>query len=113
MKLNTRKRQLDQIEKFRNQFKVIHTPRYPKIFIENSDSGYTVWGYTDKDSEMEEVVTVLDCADMDFWFFKDNVLGPVAYYLGADDEEIAEFVYFGGIRTRGSHNGGKEGGKYI
>lgn len=112
MKLNTRTRQLNQIEKFKTQFKSLHTPRFPKIFIENTKLGYTVWGYQDKDSEMEEVVTVEDCCDMDFWFFKDNILGPIAYYLGADDEEIAEFFYFGGIRTRGSHNGGKEGGKY-
>lgn len=102
MKVNTRKQQLESIEKFRVQYKRLHPTFYPKIFIENTDDGYIVWGYESKDSQREIVVSVLDCSDMDFWFFKDMIFGPVAYFLGAEDEEINGYVYFGRMRLLGA-----------
>lgn len=113
MKLDTRVKQIEQIEKFKVQYKKIHGKVYPKILIENTVSGYIVWGYDTKDSKREEVVTLCDCGDMDYFFFKDNVLGPVGYYLGASDDDIGEFCYSGRVRTRSVYSESKDGGKYI
>ena len=111
MKLDTRQRQVFQIEKFRTQYKRKKGKEFPKLFVQNTKKGYKVYGYESKDSGLELITSVLDCGDMDSDFFVNMILGPAAYYLGADDEDINGFLYFGGVRT-GSHKGAREGGKY-
>lgn len=114
MKVDTKGRQLKLLERMRVQLKNKYRKFFPKVFIENTQDGYIISGWESKDGEMETVVSVVDCSDMDFDFFRCWILGPMADFLGADDEDVNDFIYFGGIRvgSHGSRVGNRDGGKY-
>ncbi|NMC60034.1 MAG: hypothetical protein GYA51_11755 [Candidatus Methanofastidiosa archaeon] len=101
MIINTRAKQVFQIDKFRTQLLKVRRREYPKVFIENTTGGYTVWGFKDKESKKEEIVTVLDCEDMGYNLFVNMIIGPIGYFMKATEGQIEGFLFNGGIRKFG------------
>lgn len=78
----TVRKQLDLIDRFRIAVEKKYKLRYPKVFVENNEKGYIVYGYEKNGKEPEEITNVCDPSHMSRGFFMDCVIGPIGYFFG-------------------------------
>jgi len=75
------RKQKDIIDRFRIAVGKHYRIEYPKIFVEDTEKGYVVYGYEDRDSEIEEVVNVCDASRMSRLFFLSCVFGEIGDFF--------------------------------
>lgn len=87
----------NQIRKLKNLYitiKLRKKKRFPKMFIEQTDGGYVVYGVKDKNSDVEEIVNVCDSSEMDERMFLNMVFGAVNEFIGGNVDDIHRYFPF-------------------
>lgn len=90
----THRNQIRKIENLYTHIKARKKKRFPKLFIEQTDGGYIVTGYRNKDSKIEEIVNVLDSSGMKERVFLNMVFGTVNEYIGGNVDDLHRYFPF-------------------